>query len=610
MAQVYLPERTEEQNRPQRGPIPSTTRDTTRAQNTPPANPVPRQPGLADVAVIVALVGVVALIIAGAGRATAHSVDTVISLKPTILPLYAGYSLLRMTLAYILSLVFTLVYGHIAATNQRARTIMVSLLDILQSIPILSFLPGVVLALIAIFPHSSLGVELAAVILIFTSQAWNMTFSFYHSEVTLPLDLQEAATVYRLSPWRRFFRLEVPFAMIGLVWNSMMSWAGGWFFLMAAEQLTLGTRSFRLPGLGSYLQTAANAGNVAALILGLGTLVVLIILLDVLFWRPLVAWSDKFKFEQTKSSDAPESPILDLLRRSALLENFTMHVVQPLQERCNLLMDRLMPAPSETVTADGDAALPRRLTAGVIAGWAVTGLLVLVALVGVFNALKLLVQVPLPMWGQIILDGLLTFLRTVVTLAIGLAWTLPLGVKIGTNPKWARRLQPVVQVVASIPATALFPILLIGLLRLPAGIEFAAILLMLLGTQWYMLFNIIAGAMAIPTDLREAARIYHVSGWRRWKTLILPSVFPYLVTGLITASGGAWNASVVSEYVQFNNKTVMTHGLGALIAQSAANNDLHVLLASTLFMATIVVTINRLVWRRLYNLAERRFRLD
>lgn len=609
MAQVYLPERTEEQNRPQRGPIPSTTRDTTRAQNTPPANPVPRQPGLADVAVIVALVGVVALIIAGAGRATAHSVDTVISLKPTILPLYAGYSLLRMTLAYILSLTFTLVYGHIAATNQRARTIMVSLLDILQSIPILSFLPGVVLALIAIFPHSSLGVELAAVILIFTSQAWNMTFSFYHSVKTLPLDLQEAATVYRLSPWRRFFRLEVPFAMIGLVWNSMMSWAGGWFFLMAAEQLTLGTRSFRLPGIGSYLQTAANAGNVAALILGLGTLVVLIILLDVLFWRPLVAWSDKFKFEQTKSSDAPESPLLDFLRRSALLATFGARVARPALDRLNLFMDRALPARSEAVATEGEAAPPRRLTTGVIIGWAVTGIIVLIALVGVFNALKLLVQVPLPTWGLILLGGLFTFLRTVVTLALGLAWTLPLGVKIGTNPKWSRRLQPVVQVVASIPATALFPILLIGLLRLPAGIEFAAILLMLLGTQWYMLFNIIAGAMAIPTDLGEASRVYQVTGWRKWKTLILPCVFPYLVTGLITASGGAWNASVVAEYVQFNGKIAQTLGLGSLIAQSAAQNNLAVLLASTLFMAAIVVTINRLVWRRLYNLADRRYSL-
>jgi NitT/TauT family transport system permease protein len=610
MAQIYLPERTQDPVRPQRGPIPSTTtrepRDTTPTELGATS---PHRLGLADVVVIVALVGIVALIIAGAGRATAHSVTTHISLQPTILPLYACYSLLRMVLAYILSLAFTLIYGHIAATNRRARSIMISILDILQSVPILSFLPGVVLALIAIFPNSSLGVELAAVILIFTSQAWNMTFSFYHSVVTLPVDLREAATVYRLSPLRRFFRLEVPFSMIGLVWNSMMSWAGGWFFLMAAEQLTLGNRSFQLPGIGSYLQTAANAGDVRALILGLGTLVLLIVLLDVLFWRPLVAWSDKYKFEQTKSSDTPESPILDLLRRSALLEAFSTRVARPLSDRFIAFIDRLSP-PRATMVSQEDAPAAKPLTAGGIIGWVITGLLALVALFGVFTALKLLVQVPAGTWGQIVLDGLLTFLRTVLTLAIGLAWTLPLGVKIGTNPKWARRLQPVVQVVASIPATALFPILLIGLLRLPAGIEFAAILLMLLGTQWYMLFNIIAGATSIPTDLTEAARIYHVTGWRRWKTLILPAIFPYLVTGLITASGGAWNASVVSEYIQFNGTTHSTLGLGALIAESAAHNQLPVLLASTICMAAIVVTVNRLVWRRLYNLAERRFRLD
>ncbi|MBA3823630.1 MAG: ABC transporter permease subunit [Ktedonobacterales bacterium] len=609
MAQIYLPERTEEQNRPQRSPIPSTTREQRETNTGPQAAITPtRQPHLADVAVIVVLVGVVALIIAAAGRATAHSTDTVISLSPAVLPLYAGFSLLRMVLAYILSLTFTLVYGHVAATSLRARSIMVSLLDILQSIPILSFLPGVVLALIAIFPNSSLGVEISAIILIFTSQAWNMTFSFYHSVKTLPLDLQEAATVYRLSPWRRFTRLELPFGMLGLVWNSMMSWAGGWFFLMAAEQLTLGNRSFRLPGIGSYLQTAANRGSVPSLILGLGTLVLLIILLDLFIWRPVVAWSDKFKFEQTKSSDTPESPVLDFLRRSALLEQFTTRFWRPFMDRVNLLLDRIVPGSALPLTTEGEA-VPRRVTAGTVAGWVVTAVIVAGALFGVFNAVKLLAQVSVHDWGQILLGGLLTFLRTVVTLALGLAWTLPLGVVIGTNPKWSRRLQPVVQVVASIPATALFPILLIGLLRLPAGIEFAAILLMLLGTQWYMLFNIIAGASSIPNDLREAARVYQVTGWRRWKTLILPCVFPYLVTGLITASGGAWNASVVAEFVQFNGKTHATLGLGSLIAQSAANNHLAVLLASTIFMAAIVVTINRLVWRRMYNLADRKYAL-
>jgi NitT/TauT family transport system permease protein len=609
MAQVYLPERAEKHIRPPRGPLPSAQpeREPTDDDNTSP-NTAPRRAGLADAVVIAALVGLVALIIAAAGRATAHGTTTIVSLKPTVLPLYATYSLIRMILAYILSLAFTLAYGHIAATSKRAQTIMVALLDILQSIPILSFLPGVVLALIAIFPNSSFGLELSAVILIFTSQAWNMTFSYYHSARTLPVDLQEAAKVYRLTPWRRFIQLELPYGMIGLVWNSMMSWAGGWFFLIAAEQLTLGSHSYNLPGLGSYLQTAANAGNVGAIVLGLLTLVVLIVLLDLLFWRPLVAWSDKYKFEQTKSSDAPESPVLDFLHRSALLEMFSLRFGQPFTERFNATLDRLFPGRIEPLATDGEAA-PRKISTGVIAGWILTGIFIALALLGVLNAVKLLAQVSPATWGEIVLGGLATFARTVITLALGLAWTLPLGVKIGTNPKWSRRLQPIVQVVASIPATALFPILLIFILRLPAGINIAAILLMSLGTHWYMLFNIIAGATSIPTDLREATSVYQVTGWRRWKTLILPCVFPYLVTGLITASGGAWNASVVAEYVQFNNHPHSTLGLGSLIAQSAASNHLATLLGATLFMAAIVVLINRLVWKRLYQIADRRFAL-
>ncbi|HKD78011.1 MAG TPA: ABC transporter permease subunit, partial [Ktedonobacterales bacterium] len=560
--------------------------------------------------VIVALIGAVTLLIAAANRATVHTRSVDISLSPAVLPLYAGYSLLRMIFAYILSLAFTLIYGHVAATSKRAERFMMPILDILQSVPILSFLPSVVLTLVALFPHSSIGVELAAVVLIFTSQAWNMTFSFYHSSKTIPSDLREAAVVYRLSPLRRFFRLEVPFGMIGLVWNSMMSWAGGWFFLMVAEQLQLGNQSFQLPGLGSYLQVAANKGNVGALLLGLGTLIGLIILLDFLFWRPLVAWADKFKFETTRTGDAPQSPILDLLHRSALLEWFTERVAHPVADRFNALMARRLPETPMAMTLDESATTPaKRVTAGVIAGWVLAGIVGIIAAYGIVRGLLLLRDVGPLEWARIIGFGGITFMRTAITMAIALAWTVPVGVKIGMSPKWSRRLQPVVQVVASIPATALFPILLLLLLRLPAGINIAAILLMLLGTQWYMLFNIIAGAMAIPADLRESARIYQVNGWNKWKRLILPSIFPYLVTGLITASGGAWNTSVVAEVVTFNGKTASTPGLGAEIAQAAANGNLPVLLAATLTMATIVVLISRFVWRRLYQVAERRYSL-
>ena len=607
MAQVYLPERTEETHRPQRSLIPSND-DSHGAGTTGVTGRPLRRIGWSDIAVILFLIGVIALLVAGAGRVTDHSRSVNISLSPTVLPLYASFSLLRMFCAYVLSLIFTLVYGHIAATNKRAATFMVPILDILQSIPILSFLPAVVLTLVAIFPHSSIGVELAAIILIFTSQAWNMTFSFYHSAITLPADLSEAATVYHLSPWRRFFRLELPFSMIGLVWNSMMSWAGGWFFLIAAEQLTLGNQSFQLPGLGSYLQIAANNGNIPALILGLLTLVLMIVLLDFLFWRPLVAWSDKFKFEQTRTNDAPESPILDILLRSALLEWFTLHISQPAIDRFNAFVDRLLPV-SAAALIDSEKPPTTGITAKTIVGWAITGILVVLALLGIVRALGLLAQVSLGDWVRLVGLGLLTLLRTLLAMAIAVAWTVPLGVKIGTNQKWSRRLQPIVQVVASIPATAVFPILLLFILRLPAGIDIAAILLMLLGTQWYVLFNVIAGAMAIPADLNEATKVYQVKGWLRWKKLILPAIFPYLVTGMITASGGAWNASIVAEIVTLHGTTTSTPGLGSEIALAATNNNLPILFAATLTMAAIVVTINRLVWRRLYRLAERRYSL-
>src|SRR2546423_3522150 len=320
----------------------------------------PRRLGGIDLVVFLAFIAAATLIVLAAARWTTPLTPAVtIDLSPSVLPAYAGYSLLRMMLAYVLSLAFTLIYGRIAATNRRAEVVMVPLLDILQSIPILSFLPAVTLALVAAFPHSNIGLELASVILIFTSQAWNMTFSFYHSERTLPTDLQEVSTITRLRPWRRFLVLELPSSMIGLIWNSMMSWAGGWFFLMASEQLTIGGRSFQLPGLGSYLQAAANAGNTGAILLGLAALVALIVLLDLLFWRPLVAWADKFKVEQSSGADAPHSPVLDALRRSALVALVNRRVFRPLGQLLAGLLDRLQPLPGSART-DAAAESPSR----------------------------------------------------------------------------------------------------------------------------------------------------------------------------------------------------------------------------------------------------------
>jgi NitT/TauT family transport system permease protein len=604
MAQLYLPENPRVRAQLEGGETPTGRKEQPRRPRKP------RRFGGIDLVVFLAFIAAATLIVLAAARWTTPLTPAVtIDLSPSVLPVYAGYSLLRMVLAYLLSLVFTLVYGQIAATNRRAELVMVPLLDILQSIPILSFLPAVTLALVAAFPRSNIGLELASVILIFTSQAWNMTFSFYHSVRTLPADLQEVSAITRLRPWRRFLVLELPSSMIGLIWNSMMSWAGGWFFLMASEQLTIGNRSFQLPGLGSYLQAAANAGNTGAILLGLATLIVLIVLLDLLFWRPLVAWADKFKVELSSGADAPHSPVLDALRRSALIALVNRKVFRPLGRVLASLLDRLQPLPGTSSPEPLPVQASRFPPVRKVAGWMFVFLLAVLALFGLWSMLSLLIQVDLGTWGTLLLAAFATWLRTLAALLIGIAWTVPAGVAIGLSPKWSRRLQPVVQVIASIPATALFPVLLLALLGLPGGLSWAAILLMLLGTQWYILFNVIAGAMAIPTDLREASTVYHVSGWRRWRTLILPAIFPYLVTGMLTASGGAWNASIVSEYVQFNNHITSTFGLGASIAFAAATANFPLLLAATLLMAIFVVILNRLAWKRLYTLAERRYTL-
>ncbi|HLZ59785.1 MAG TPA: ABC transporter permease subunit [Ktedonosporobacter sp.] len=573
-----------------------------------------RRFGAIDLIVIFAIIAIVSFLVSAASRWAAPLTPAVsIDLAPTALPLYAGYSLLRMMLGYLLSLVFTLIYGHVAANSRRAAVVMVPLLDILQSIPILSFLPAVILALVAAFPHSNIGLELASVILIFTSQAWNMTFSFYHSARTLPKDLLEFSAIARLRPWQKFLKLEVPFSMIGLIWNSMMSWAGGWFFLMAAEQFTLGPRSFQLPGLGSYLQTAANKGDTGALLLGLFTLIALIVLLDIVFWRPLVAWADKFKIELSSGEDAPESAILDALRRSALIAAINRRVFHSIGSMITRLLNWLQPLPGgddQTGIGSGQTGTEaRKWSLRRISGIIVSLVMGAIVLLGLWQAIQLLMQVGLASWEALLLAAGATWLRTMAALLIGVVWTVPVGVAIGLSPRWSRRLQPIVQVIASIPATALFPVLLLALVKLPGGLSGAAVLLMLLGTQWYILFNVIAGAMAIPSDLREATTIYHVTAWRKWRTLILPAIFPYLVTGLITASGGAWNASIVSEYVQFNNQTISTIGLGASIAKAAGEANFAELLAGTLLMAAVVVLLNRLLWKRLYALAERRYTL-
>jgi NitT/TauT family transport system permease protein len=561
-----------------------------------------------DIILLLALAAAAYGVLQVAGRWNAPLTPVVqISNAPSVLPMYAALSTLRMAIAYLLALVFSLVYARIAIAHRTAERFMIPLLDILQSIPILSFMPGVVLGLVALFPRSNLGLELAAVVLIFTSQAWNIAFGFHQSLRMIPKELGEAASIYRLGFWRRFTRLELPFGMIPLIWNSMMSWAGGWFFLMAAEQFRLGNKDFRLPGLGSYLQTAASTGDLRGLLLGLVTLIAVIVLLDLFLWRPLVAWSERFKFEQSGASEVSRSAVLTALRRSAALAWMSDRMLRPLGER----LDEILSRPGTDQMAEIVEFPPRpRSRKGRILQVCVFAMVAGVALWSTAAVVRNLSGVRVGEWELIGAGAGATLLRTSLALAVGAAWTIPVGVAIGLNPRWARKVQPLVQIVASIPATALFPALLLVFLALPGGLNVAAVALMLLGTQWYLLFNVIAGAMAIPSDLKEAALVYRLRGWKRWRYLILPAIFPYLVTGMITATGGAWNASIVSEYVTFGNQKLSTIGLGAVLAGAADAGNFTLLLASTLTMAVVVVTINRLIWRRLFALSEQRYRLD
>ena len=527
-----------------------------------------------------------------------------ISQSPRALPLYALYSLVRISLAYGLSLVFALGYGYLAASSRRAEVVLVPLLDILQSIPVLSFLPGVMLAMVALIPHRQIGVELGSILLIFTGQVWNIAFSFYSSLKSEPRELKEAAQIYRFGRWQRFAELDLPFATIGLVWNSMMSVAGGWFFLMACEMFVLGDRDFRLPGLGSFLQTAASHGNTRALLWGLGVMIALIVLLDQVVWRPIILWADKFKFEQVESASVTPNTLLSLIGRGSLVIRAYRLVLRPIINWLTLTFATGARRAAENLRTP-KKEISRRWLLGILAATVSVGLGF-----AVFHAVRELSDLHRADYFALLRGAGLTFARVNAALLIGALWTVPAGVAIGSNPRLARVAQPLAQLAASIPATALFPVILLFLIRHRGGLEIAAMALMLLGTQWYILFNVIAGAMAIPSDLREAARIFGFRGWERWRRLILPGIFPYFVTGMVTASGGAWNASIVAEYFHFQGRIVSAAGLGSTISRASDAGRFDVLLASTLIMATVVVLINRLVWRRLYRLASSRFKLE
>jgi NitT/TauT family transport system permease protein len=524
--------------------------------------------------------------------------------SPTHLPLYAFYSVVRIFVAYALSLVFAIAYGYTAAYNKRLESLLIATLDILQSIPVLSFLPGVMLAMMSLFPSRQLGIEFGAILLIFTGEVWNMAFSFYTSLKSIPRELMEACDINRFSRWQRLFQLELPFAAIGLVWNSIVSVANGWFFLMVCEMFPVGSRNFRLPGLGSYLQTAAAHGDFAAVTWGLITMVVIIVLTDQFLWRPLIAWSDKFKFENVESSNRVTSPVLDALRNSNVVGIINRYTFRPMAERFYMEMaarrKRRKPKPAAGESGKGSMAI--YVVAGVV--------LLIVVCVAAFHALLLLKLIHRTEFLTLLAGAGLTFARVNAALLIGSLWTIPVGVAIGFNPRFSHVAQPIAQIAASFPATALFPLILVALSRIGIGLGIGSVVLMLLAAQWYILFNVIAGAQAIPSELREVGTLFRFAKVQRWTTVILPGIFPFLITGLITASGGAWNASIVAEYFQLKGRALSTLGLGAQISTASDQGNYPVLLAATMIMALMVVTVNRLVWRPLYHLAETRYRLE
>ena len=524
-----------------------------------------------------------------------------VSTDPANLPYYALRSLLRMFAALAVSLVFTFVYAIAAARLRRAEKILLPVLDILQSVPVLAFLSITLSLWLALFPHTVLGVECASVFAIFTSQAWNMTFAFYQSLVSQPRELDEAARILRLTKWQRFWRLDVPHGMIPLVWNGMMSFGGGWFFLIASEVLSVNNHTYALPGIGSYVAAASTRQELGRMFLAIGVMVVMVVGVNVLFWRPLTAWAERFRLGDSAGAQTPRSLVLDLLRRStvpALIARAAHPAGRGLDRatRCFGLAEHPLLA-NPTRRRAGDVVFVLLYAAAV--AWGLWGLLSYVA--GTTGLAE---------FGHAFVLGLATFARVVVLVVVGTLVWVPIGVWIGMNPRVCRFAQPVVQVLASFPANFLFPLFTLALIDTGVSINLGGILLMSLGAQWYILFNVIAGASAIPIDLREAATSLRLPRLLRWRRLILPAIFSAWVTGGITAAGGAWNASIVAEVVSYGGHTLTATGLGAYIAASTAAGNFPRTLVGVAVMTIYVVGLNRLFWRRLYRLAATRYSIQ
>ncbi|WP_315753897.1 MULTISPECIES: ABC transporter permease subunit [unclassified Bradyrhizobium] len=561
------------------------------------------RPNVWDVVALIIVVGAMVLIVYGGEQTTLplSALDTApVSLDPSNLPLYALRTTLRMLLAIVCSLVFTFVYAALAAKSRRAEIVLIPLLDILQSVPILGFLTFTVVFFMNLFPGKVLGAELACVFAIFTSQAWNMTFSMYQSMRNVPKDLEDATRSFHLSGWQRFWRLDVPFAMPGLIWNAMMSMSGGWFFVVASEAITVGNTTVTLPGIGSYVALAIQQKDLAAIGAALLTMLLVIAAYDQLLFRPIVAWADKFRFEQTASGNPPTSWMLDLFRRTRALRKLSVPFAALNRTFSNLRINwpnawsgPVRHAPPSLIV-DG-LWLAVVILGCAYAGWKTT--LYLSATLAPSDVLSAI--------GY----GLITLIRVVVLIALASLIWVPVGVWIGLRPKLAERMQPLAQFLAAFPANLAFPVFVVLIVRYGLDANVWLSPLMILGTQWYILFNVIAGASAFPTDLREAAASLHLTGWRWWFKVVLPGIFPYYITGAVTASGGSWNAAIVAEVASWGDTHLTASGLGAYIAAATERGDFPRVVLGIAVMCILVTLFNRLLWRPLYAFGERRLRL-
>ncbi|TWT11423.1 ABC transporter permease subunit [Reyranella sp. CPCC 100927] len=561
-------------------------------------------PNRADLIALLLLAAIGVLVVHGAmqmGQPLAQLDTAPIVLDPARLPEYALRTTLRMFAALAASLLFTVTVATLAAKSRKAELVIIPALDILQSVPVLGFLTFTVTFFMGLFPGRQLGVECASIFAIFTSQAWNMAFSFYQSLRTVPADLDEVSRQFGFSPWRRFVRLELPFATPGLVWNTMMSMSGGWFFVVASEAITVGDTTVSLPGIGSWLATAIDAKDFAAVGWAVAAMAVVIALYDQLVFRPVVAWADKFRVEQTAAPVRSRSWLYELVRRTRLMRLLMSVLAWPGRALAAIDWPPIARAPRVRL-----GARAARLLDVAWIGLMGLGCIGATWLVGNFIAISL-------RWGDVLAAfglGLATMARVALLIAVASLIWVPIGVWIGLRPAWTERLQPVAQFLAAFPANVLFPVVVIAIATLQLDPDIWLSPLMVLGTQWYILFNVIAGTSALPTDMKDAARIFGIRGWQWWRQLVLPGIFPYYVTGALTASGGSWNASIVAEAVSWGDTHLQAAGLGSFIANATQAGDFPRVALGIAVMSVFVIAFNRALWRPLYRFAERRLRLD